>query len=105
MIEALFVLIPVAPGLKDESKSREEYLDQIIDRIEEATDDNIRDHIAVSKSYAHEEFISDFNYNNSAEACTACSEECKKIEKRINKRKLSEINNKEVPHILKLFNF
>lgn len=59
--ETLFVLIPVAPGLKDESKSREAYLDQIIDRIEEATDDNIRDHIAVSKSYAHEEFISDFN--------------------------------------------
>ena len=54
-------MIPVAPGLKDESKSREAYLDQIIDRIEEATDDNIRDHIAVSKSYAHEEFISDFN--------------------------------------------
>ena len=50
-------------------------------------------------------FISDFNYNSSAEACTACSEECKKIEKRINKRNLSEINNEEVPHILKLFNF
>jgi len=50
-------------------------------------------------------FISDFNYNNSAKAYPACSEECKKIEKRINKRNLSEINNKEVPHILKLFNF
>ena len=50
-------------------------------------------------------FISDFDYNNSAEACPACSEECKKIEKRINKRNLSEINNEEVPHILKLFNF
>ena len=51
------------------------------------------------------EFISDFDYNNSAEACNPCSEECKKIEKRINKRNLSEINNEEVPHILKLFNF
>jgi len=50
-------------------------------------------------------FISDFDYNNSAEACSACSEECEKIEKRINKRNLSEIDNKEVPHILKLFNF
>ena len=49
-------------------------------------------------------FISDFDYNNSAEACNPCSEECKKIEKRINKRNLSEINNQEVPHILKLFN-
>ena len=50
-------------------------------------------------------FISDFDYNNSAETCYACSEECKKMEKRINKRNLSEIDNKEVPHILKLFNF
>ena len=53
----------------------------------------------------NKKFISDFDYNNSVEACLACSEECKKIEKRINERKLSEINNKEVPHILKLFNF
>ncbi len=51
------------------------------------------------------EFISDFDYNNSAEACPACSEECEKIEKRINKRKLSEIKDKEVPYILKLFDF
>ena len=51
------------------------------------------------------EFISDFDYNHSAEACPACSEECEKIEKRINKRKLSEIEDKEVPHILKLFDF
>jgi len=50
-------------------------------------------------------FISDFDYNKSTKSCLACSEECKKIEKRINKRNLSEINNKEVPHILKLFNF
>ena len=50
-------------------------------------------------------FISDFDYNNSAEACPTCFEECKKIEKRINTRKLSEISNEEVPHILKLFNF
>ena len=50
-------------------------------------------------------FISDFNYNNSAEACPACSEECKKIEKRINNREISEIKDKEVPHILKLFDF
>ena len=50
-------------------------------------------------------FISDFDYNNSAETCPTCSEECKKIEKRINKREISEIKDKEVPHILKLFDF
>jgi len=49
-------------------------------------------------------FISDFNYNKSSKACSPCFQECKKIKKRINDRKLSEIKNKEVPHILKLFN-
>jgi len=51
------------------------------------------------------EFISEFNYNKSSKACPACSEECKKIDRRINDRELSEIKDEEVPHILKLFNF
>ena len=50
-------------------------------------------------------FISEIDYNKSSKACPACSKECKKIDKRINKRKLSEIRTKEVPHILKVFNF
>jgi len=50
-------------------------------------------------------FMSNVDYNKSSEACPACSKECKKIDKRINKRKLSEIKTKEVPHILKVFNF
>ena len=59
--EALFVLIPVAPGLKEKTKSREIYFNQIIDRIETVTGEEIKDHIVVNKSYAHEEFISDYN--------------------------------------------
>ena len=54
---------------------------------------------------SRKEFISDVDYNKSSEACPACSEECEKINKRVNKRKLSEIKTKEVPHILKVFNF
>ena len=50
-------------------------------------------------------FITEIDYNKSAKACPACSKEYKKIDRRINKRKLSEINNKEVPHISKLFDF
>ena len=50
-------------------------------------------------------FISDIDFNKSAKACTPCSEDCEKIDKRINKRKLSEIEDKEFPHILKVFNF
>ncbi len=53
----------------------------------------------------NKKFISDFNYNNSSKTCYPCEQECKKIEKRVNKRKLSKIKTKEVPHILKVFNF
>jgi len=49
--------------------------------------------------------MSNIDYNKSSVACDPCSKECKKIDKRINKRKISEIKTKEVPHILKVFNF
>ena len=50
-------------------------------------------------------FITDIDYNKSSEACSPCIMECKKIDQRINKRKLEEIEPKEVPHLLKVFNF
>ena len=59
----------------------------------------------VGSNMVKKEFISEINYNKSAKACHVCSKEYKKIDRRINKRKLSEINNKEVPHISKLFDF
>jgi len=51
------------------------------------------------------EFITDIDYNNTSETCPTCSLECKKINSRINGRDLSKIEQKEVPHILKVFNF
>ena len=49
-------------------------------------------------------FISDIDFNKSAKACTPCSKECEKINKRVNNRKLSQIEKKEIPHLLKVFN-
>ena len=51
------------------------------------------------------EFISEVDYNKSSIACYPCNQECEKINKRINERKLSQIKTEEVPHILKVFNF
>ena len=48
-------------------------------------------------------FISDIDYSKSSKACSPCNLECKKIDKRVNNRKLSELSAKEVPHILKVF--
>ena len=50
-------------------------------------------------------FMSNIDYNKSSKACSPCSLECEKINKRINNRKLSDIDAKEVPHILKVFDF
>ena len=50
-----------------------------------------------------------FNNNSSADkaslkACDPCATECKKINVKINGRKLSELKEEEVPHILSPFN-
>ena len=50
-------------------------------------------------------FIFDIDLNKSSKACSPCKLECEKINKRINQRKISQIKTKEVPHILKVFNF
>ena len=50
-------------------------------------------------------FISDVNLNKSSKPCYPCAIECEKINKRVNKRKNTEIKTKEVPQILKVFNF
>ena len=50
------------------------------------------------------EFVQEIDYNKSSKACSPCALECEKINKRINKRNLSEINPEEVPQILKVFN-
>ena len=54
--------------------------------------------------------LSSTNYNNSSadkvtlKVCDPCATECKKINVKINGRKLSELKEEEVPHILSPFN-
>jgi len=50
-------------------------------------------------------FMSKIDLNRSSSACSPCNQECEKISERLNKRKLEEIDSKEVPHLLKVFNF
>ena len=45
----------------------------------------------------------DINYNKSSKTCDPCALECKKIDLKINNRKLSELKNEEASHILKIF--
>ncbi|MGL4597162.1 MAG: phytoene desaturase family protein [Bacteroidia bacterium] len=59
--ENLFLLIPVAPGLEDNEALREKYYHQIMERLEKHTGVSIRDAVVFKRSYAHTDFISDYN--------------------------------------------
>tara|TARA_B100001179_G_scaffold229109_1_gene214261 strand:+ start:2105 stop:3571 length:1467 start_codon:yes stop_codon:yes gene_type:complete len=59
--ETLFILIPVAPNLTDNEETRKRYFDQVISRMELLIHQNIKDNIVFCKSYAHKDFISDYN--------------------------------------------
>ena len=47
---------------------------------------------------------SDVYGSQSEKACDPCAAECEKINRKINNRKLSDIKDEEVAHILSLFN-
>lgn len=59
--ENLFILIPVAPGLTDTEALRETYFDMVLTRLETLTGQSIRESIVYKRSYAHRDFISDYN--------------------------------------------
>ncbi|MBL7872945.1 MAG: phytoene desaturase [Cyclobacteriaceae bacterium] len=59
--ENLFILIPVASGLADEDSTREKYFEQVIDRMEKLTGQSIKSNVVYKKSYAHRDFIENYN--------------------------------------------
>jgi phytoene desaturase len=59
--ENIFILVPVAPNLNDTDAIREKYFDSIISRLEQLTGQSIREHIIYKRSYAHRNFIEDYN--------------------------------------------
>ena len=60
-MENLFVLIPVATGLKDTPDVREEYYQKVMKRMELLCDDTIADHVVYKKSYCVNDFVNDYN--------------------------------------------
>jgi phytoene desaturase len=60
-MENLFLLVPIATGLKDGEEQRNEYFDRLIKRIEAHTGEQIAAHIVYQKSYCVDDFIKDYN--------------------------------------------
>jgi len=56
-----FILIPLAPGLKDTQELRDKYFDIIMDRIESITDQKIKESIIYKKSFCINDFIDEYN--------------------------------------------
>ncbi len=59
--ENLFLLMPIAPGLKDSEQTRETYFKIMMERLEKQCGENIIDHIDYKKSYCVNDFILDYN--------------------------------------------
>lgn len=60
-MENLFILIPVAPGLKETPEIRKKYFEETIERLENYCGENIKEHIVSYTDYAGADFISDYN--------------------------------------------
>ncbi|MFN3382278.1 MAG: phytoene desaturase family protein, partial [Runella zeae] len=60
--ENLFILIPVAPDLKDDDEAtREYYFDLVMNRLEAYVGEEIRPHIVYKRTFAHSDFRADYN--------------------------------------------
>ncbi len=59
--ENLFFLIPLAPGLTDSDGLREHYYQLMLERFEKITGQKIRGHELVKRSYAMNDFKSDYH--------------------------------------------
>lgn len=60
-MENLFILIPLAPGLKDDEATREKYYHLVMERLENRVGEDIRSSVKVKRSYAMLDFVKDYH--------------------------------------------
>lgn len=59
--ENVFILIPVAPGLKDSPEIREEYYQMALKRLEAHAGNSIRDKVLFRRDFAYTDFVDRYN--------------------------------------------
>jgi phytoene desaturase len=59
--EAATILIPIAPGLKENDDTRNKYLEIVLDRLAKNSGQDLKDKILFYRSYAISDFIEDYN--------------------------------------------
>lgn len=59
--ENIFLLMPIAPGLKDDESVREQYFQEMVRRIKQQTGEDISRHLVVKRSYCVSDFVHDYH--------------------------------------------
>jgi phytoene desaturase len=59
--ENLFVLIPLAPDLPDNDEVRDKYYHLVMNRLEDLTGQDVRNHVVFRRSFAHSDFKRDYH--------------------------------------------
>lgn len=59
--ENLFVLIPLAPDLEDTEEMREKYYHIVMERLEDLTGQDVRNHVIYKRAFAHNDFKADYH--------------------------------------------
>jgi len=60
-MENLFVLVPIAVGLKDTTEVREQYYERVMKRIEQLCGEEVAQHVVYKKSYCVNDFVKDYH--------------------------------------------
>lgn len=60
-MENIFILIPLAAGLTDNTDLHEQYYQLVIERLEKYSGESIREHVVYKRSYCINDFIKDYN--------------------------------------------
>ncbi len=91
--ENLFLLIPVSTELTDDTEEiREKYFNMIIERLESLTKQTIKDHIIFKRSYAKQEFMTDYHsYKGNAYGLANTLDQTAILKPRIKSKKVSNL--------------
>lgn len=59
--ENMFILIPVAPGMKDSQEIRDRYFKLVMNRLEKLLGESVESHVVLRRDYAPSNFIEDYH--------------------------------------------
>ncbi len=90
--ENLFLLMPLAPGLKDEEETREKFFTIMMDRLEKQIGRSVRRYIDYKKSYCVSDFVNDYNsFKGNAYGLANTLQQTAILKPKIRNKKLSNL--------------